>query len=116
MKKALTLQTVLVIFGTAIAYFLGSKEMALSYLIGAATILMNYVLLMWSWTQIIYKKSIAMGFFVIVFKYAILAAVVYSAHQAGLIHQIALVAGLGTILISSTFKVYAKDKIDSSQG
>jgi hypothetical protein len=110
MKKALRVQLLLVIFGTAAAYFLGSKEMAVSFMVGGATILVNYLLLMWSWTQILYKKSIAMGFFVIVSKYAILAAVVYSAHQAGLVHQIALVSGLATILISGTFKVYAKEE------
>lgn len=115
MKKALKAQLILVTFGTASAYFLGSKEMAVSFLIGATTILVNYLLLMWSWTQIIYKKSIAMGFFVIVFKYAILAAVVYSAHQAGLIHQMALVVGLATILVSSTFKAYAKEEDEPRQ-
>lgn len=108
MKKTLLLQLGIVIFGTISAYFLSSNSAAVSFFIGSGVVLANYLLLMWSWTQIIYKKSIAMGFFVIVFKYAILAAVIYSAHKSGLIHQLALVCGLATILVSSTYKMYEK--------
>ncbi len=71
--KALAILQVLVTFlgAGALAYLMDLRSAA-SYIVGSSLMLLNTILLSWSWLRLIEKKSIAWTSMIIVIKYAVL--------------------------------------------
>ncbi len=75
-----------------------SPHYALSVFSGALLMGFNLAVLIWTWGQIIQKKSVALAATAIVFKYAILAIVIVQLLSRDLVHPIGFFVGLSTLL------------------
>jgi hypothetical protein len=91
MKDTLIAQTLLVAIGTVISALIFGRDSAVSYALGSSIILLNFRVIGWSWEKVIKKKSVAIAFVVIVFKYAILAGIIYG---------VSLIPGLKTLFFA----------------
>ncbi len=86
----------LVFFLAALVFY--SMHHALGALAGAILMGANLVLLVWTWGQIIQKKSVALAVGVIVFKYAILILLIIQLVGKELVHPISFFFGLLSLL------------------
>lgn len=73
----LSIQALLVLTGFFALFLNNNRDFAYSYLIGSALILSNLIILSVAWALVIEKKLIALAATIIVFKYALLGAIVY---------------------------------------
>lgn len=73
----LSIQALLVLIGFFALFLNNKSDFAYSYLIGSALILSNLIILSVAWALVIEKKLIALAATIIVFKYALLGAIVY---------------------------------------
>lgn len=73
----LSIQALLVLIGFFALFLNNNRDFAYSYLIGSALILSNLIILSVAWALVIEKKLIALAATIIVFKYALLGAIVY---------------------------------------
>ena len=73
----LSIQALLVLIGFSALFLNSNCDFAYSYLIGSALILSNLIILSVAWALVIEKKLIALAATIIVFKYALLGAIVY---------------------------------------
>lgn len=90
----------------------GTMHQTLSGLAGVALMAGNLYLLLWSWERIFLKKSIALAVSVIVFKYAILGAIIYIAMVRGQMDPIGFTIGLSTVVPAMVFFAFKnKEKL-----
>lgn len=68
------LSTLVAILGTAIFY---ASHKIPSIVLGSGVMVFCWIMLIWSWSEIIQKKSIALGVSIIVIKYAILGLILF---------------------------------------
>lgn len=80
------------------AGYLYGTPTALSVTWGSALMGSNLILLLWAWKRIFVKKLIALAVSVIVFKYAILIAMLYLTITKQWAEPKAFVFGLGSLL------------------
>ncbi|MFN7262392.1 MAG: ATP synthase subunit I [Pseudobdellovibrionaceae bacterium] len=100
MKKLTLLQLGIGLFGSLFILIFNTPQNAGSFLSGAMLITLNMYLLEWSWGRILKKKLIAMGFLIIVFKYALLAGLVYLLTKFHMVNLVWMVAGLSTLVLT----------------
>jgi hypothetical protein len=105
MKKVVSIQLILLVAGGAALALGVSTQAAISYLLGAALIFFNLVLLIWVWSQILKKKFIALNVSIIVFKYAIFGFIIYKILSSPNIDNVWFSVGLSTML--PTVLIYA---------
>lgn len=73
----------------------------LSYLFGAGLVLFNAALLGTLWDRLLKKKLVALGLFIIVFKYAILAAIIYWILHISWVSILWFVAGISSLMVAA---------------
>ena len=98
-----TLATSIVLYTLAasfIANIMLSTDFAMSILIGGFTMLINVVGLALFWRLIFSKKLIALAMVIIIFKYLILAVVLWSLYNFKWINPLGFCIGLGSLMIS----------------
>ena len=69
---------------------------------GGLLMTLNLGVLVWAWKRIIFKKSIALAVPAIVFKYAILAGIIYLVLQSPRISNFGFAIGLVTVVPTMT--------------
>lgn len=84
-----------------ILYAAQAVEIANSYFSGGLVILLNAWLLTLGWRLIFSKKSVGLSVFLIVFKYAILAVIIYFISKENWVDMFSFSMGLITITISA---------------
>lgn len=99
----MVLKVSLVYFGTTLLFcamsaLFGGLYAALSCLYGALLGGANMAALAWAWGQIIFKKNIALAVGVIVFKYAILGALIYLLIVHWAVNGLAFFVGLSVVI------------------
>src|SRR6056297_1407563 len=81
-------------------YFFLGYERAQGALVGAILMGANIIALIWAWRRIIDKKSLVLAGSVIVFKYAILALVLYFSIALKWVDLVGFVIGMATVFPS----------------
>ncbi|MCB0412573.1 MAG: hypothetical protein KDD22_08615, partial [Bdellovibrionales bacterium] len=76
-KKILIIHLVVSVAYFAIALLAGTPHHFVSLIAGCSMMGINLALVIWTWSKIFRKKSIALASSVIVFKYAILGVFIY---------------------------------------
>lgn len=101
MKAIIYIQASLIILGSLLVLFLKAWQPALSFGAGSSLVLVNLLLLTYLWTAMLNKKLIALSLLIIVFKYALLAGLIYWIAKQGLLDLFWLSIGLATLVITS---------------
>jgi hypothetical protein len=104
MRFLLLFHLTLGICAAALTYFLSGQKEALSLSFGALVALMNLSVLVLTWPRLLAKKLVALSVGVIVFKFAILAWILYEV-STGNLNQLAprlewFVVGLSLVVVS----------------
>ncbi len=69
-----------------------------SLALGVTISMCNFYVILWAWSRIFLKKTIALALSVIVFKYAILGLIIYRAVNSDLYNNVSLMLGLSAVL------------------
>lgn len=101
MKAILSIQAILILTGSLLVLFFSAWQSALSFAAGSGLVLVNLLLLTYLWTAMLNKKLIALSLVIIVFKYALLAGLIYWIAKEGLLDLQWLSLGLATLVITS---------------
>lgn len=80
--------------------FFSAAHQTISIVLGGSLMGLNTILLLWSWSQVFAKKSIALAVGVIVFKYALLGVFIYQALVSNWINPLGFLIGILTLLPS----------------
>ncbi|MBK7845291.1 MAG: hypothetical protein IPJ71_16685 [Bdellovibrionales bacterium] len=75
--KTLALQTLSTLIAISGVVIFDVSHKIPSVILGSGVMLFCWIMLMWSWSEIIQKKSIALGVSIIVIKYAILGLILF---------------------------------------
>ena len=90
-------QLALTLLVGALSYCFFTPHIAISVISGSLFVGTAFILLVWSWYQIFYKKWVALAVGVIVFKYAILVGIIYLLLSKKLVNVPALAIGFSTL-------------------
>ena len=101
MKRFFVVQLGIMITGTATLFVFGAAQQAASFMMGAALVLANIALLTWAWDRILQKKQIALATSIIVFKYGILAVILYKILQHPTTNIVWFSVGLSSLLVTA---------------
>jgi hypothetical protein len=99
LRRIALIQLIVCIIGFAIFYVFDRKDI-IPFADGAGLITINFALLTWFWKRIFEKKPVALTFGLVVFKYAILAMVLYIFVRESNLPLTPLLGGLATLAIS----------------
>jgi len=99
MKLFLQVQAGLLIAGILLIGLLYDWRAALSYGVGALFVLGNSALSSWLWGRLLQKKLVAVGLVIIVFKYAILGAILYRILQQESISPLWFSLGIANLVL-----------------
>ena len=83
-----------------LSYFYINANFSISVLFGGLAMLLNLAALSFSWSLIFSKKSIALAVFVIIFKYVILAAVLWGLSTTKWLNIMGFLTGLTSLVFS----------------
>ena len=108
-KNIFFLITAYTLVGGIIFLYKFSAEMAISFVIGGLTMLINMAGLVWFWRLVIYKKSIALVVIIIIFKYLILGIILWSLASIKWLSPVAFVSGLAALLFAIIFALIIKN-------
>ena len=102
MKKLFVIQSILLAGGSLLAWcVIDSWHAAASFAVGAGLVFLNVVLLAWAGSRLMQKKRLALSILVIVFKYAILGAILYKILKTTWVQPMWFCAGVGTLMLAS---------------
>jgi hypothetical protein len=99
-SKVLSLHGVISLALT-VPWLLLSAQHALSFMLGAAFMALNFWMLMISWGRLLSKKSIALPVSVIVIKWTLFGAICVYLARSKWIEPLPFVLGIGSIAVSS---------------
>jgi hypothetical protein len=104
MRFLLLIHLTLGVCGAALIFFLAGEPAAYSFAFGAAVAFMNLSVLVLTWPRLLAKKLVALSIGVIVFKFAILAWILYEV-STGNLNKLApklewFVVGLALVVVS----------------
>jgi hypothetical protein len=85
---------------TGAGFIWANQSFALSVLIGGITMLINIFGLAYFWSLVFSKKSIALAVLIIIFKYVILAAVLWSFTSMRWLSPIGFCVGLASLIFA----------------
>lgn len=100
MSLFLTVYSLISIFLVIAVAYAMTAQVAMSFTFGALMNLVNLLLLAWAWRLIFQKKLIALAVSVIVFKYAILGAIIYFSIRRQWVSVEWMAGGLSVLLPS----------------
>jgi hypothetical protein len=112
-KKVILIQIPIILIGGMIAALIDTERGGLSYLFGASVVLINLLLHSFVWTQMFRKKLVALGMFIIVFKYAILGAIIYTILRLPWMDSrgtLWFCAGVGSLMLSAVIFALSKEE------
>ena len=101
MKYFMLYQAGVGLLGALLAFQASGLMSAASIAIGCAVILVNVGLTAVLWKRLIQKKLIALSLAIIIFKYAILGAIIYKLLSLSWIEKGWLCAGFGSLVITA---------------
>jgi hypothetical protein len=87
--------------GAVLIYFLGGEQHALSFLIGAGMMGLNWWLLIQTWARILGKKSIALAIGIIVIKWTLFGTICILLARTAWIMPTWLMLGIASVLLSA---------------
>jgi hypothetical protein len=91
------------LIGSLILFGGRDSQSAASFAAGSGVVLMNVIVLAFTWSRMIQKKLIALSVSVIVFKYAILGIIIYKLLSFAWIHKMWFCVGLSSLVVSALF-------------
>lgn len=112
MKKFFLFQTLLTVLGPLLLLFLHGWRVAASFGLGALVILVNVALMAWAWNRILRKKLVALALSLIVFKYAILGAILYQILKTPWVSALWFCAGIGTLMLAAMGAALSGENVD----
>lgn len=101
MINLLIAQGGLSLVGFFLAYQYVTEKAGISFLIGSAIVFFNFIAIFFIWKRLFAKKLVALSAFIIVFKYAILGAIVYLIVKYDLVDPLWFGFGIATFLVSA---------------
>jgi hypothetical protein len=101
LKLFLLTQGLLTLVGSLVAFELSDYLSAASLASGGLIVLVNVALTAYLVMQMIRKKQIALSVTIIIFKYTILGAIVFSLLSAAWVQKGWFVIGLGSLVVSA---------------
>ena len=101
MKLMYIMQAVLLVVGSAVLFLFSNWRAASSYAVGTTLSLANVALLAVLWGRLLQKKLVALSLFIIVFKYAILGAILYQLLKTSWLSPAWFCVGLGTVMLAA---------------
>lgn len=101
------------ILATAVGFLWMDQSFALSVLIGGVTMLINIFGLAFFWRLVFSKKSIALAVLIIIFKYLILAAVLWSFTSMRWLSPIGFCVGLASLIFALIVSMILKNTAKS---
>jgi hypothetical protein len=87
-------------FSALITYFWGI-QLGASFLMGSALMVVNVLLLAWTWWRILTQKRIAWTLLVIVIKYAVLLGTIYYFTRAGWFNSLGFGLGIVSFVVAA---------------
>lgn len=94
------IQSALIVVATLVAC-LFSWLTALSLFMGGVAMMLNFALLAWVWDLIARKKLIALGLFIIVSKYTILAVLLYRILSFPWVQPVSFLVGISMFVFAA---------------
>lgn len=112
MRKLIWIQLVMIVLGGLVIAYFGGYGRSASFLSGALIVEVNLVLHILVWGFFVRKKLIAFAATVIVFKYGILAAIIYKILQMDWSDPIWFCVGVSTLVLSAVvFGISRKEDV-----
>ena len=86
-----------------VVYYYWGMNWAISVLIGGTLMLINIASLTFLWKQVFFKKSIALAVIIIIFKYAILALILWGLASFTWMKLMGFLIGIGSLIFGLLF-------------
>lgn len=99
-KNITMIATIYSLAASLLSYFYINASFSVSVLFGGLVVLLNMAALSFSWNLIFSKKSIALAVFVIIFKYLILAVILWVLSSTKWLNIIGFLIGLISLVFS----------------
>jgi hypothetical protein len=100
------------VIGALALHIFNSQLAAVSFVAGAAVMMLNVAGLHFAWSRILVKKQVALPVGVIVIKYAILGFIIYRVATENLLQVSWFAAGFSLVLISSVVSILRSPKVE----
>ncbi len=114
-KIALYIYLSLTLIGSVALYVAFNYQMALSYVASCLIMQLNIVALAWIWRIIFQKKSIALAVGLIIFKYSILAAILWKLSSVKWLEPVGFVLGLLIFMVALIGSLFFKNKLQTDK-
>jgi hypothetical protein len=101
MRTFFLIQVILTAVGGLFLTALLNWHAAASFTIGGLIVLGNVSVFAWVWRRVVQKKLVALSVALIVFKYAILGAILYLVLKTAWVQPLWFCIGLGTLLVAA---------------
>jgi hypothetical protein len=112
-KRILIIQLPIIVVGTIVLTYADTERSGLAFLFGSSLVLLNLVLHGFVWSRMFRKKLVALGLFVIVFKYAILGAIIYTILRLPWMDSRSILwfsAGVGSLMLSAVVFALSREE------
>ena len=111
MKGLLLIQFLAILLGSLLLGIFLDHNSGYSFAIGGIIVLSNISVIWLCWTYLIPKKLIAVAILIIVFKYAILAIILYKVLHLSWVQPLWLGLGFGTLMLAAVISATTNREI-----